>query len=151
MLRKNFLKIALIIPAMAGLLCVVMASTPDLSVKTKKTKNKTVLLAEEEGKVVVDKTMHDFGTIKKDAGSVSAVFTVKNNIDIPILISGVRASCGCTAPDWTKEPIERGKTGTVTATYTPTGVGPFEKSVTINVSEGDKTETFVVRIKGMVE
>jgi len=148
MLRKNFLKIALIIPAMAGL-CV-MAGTPGLPVQTQ-TKNETVLLANEEGKVTVDKTVHDFGTIKKDGGSVSAVFTIANGTKAPILLSGVRASCGCTAPDWTKEPIEPGKTGKVTATFTPSGTGPFEKSVTINISEGDKTETIVVKIKGTVE
>jgi len=148
MLRKKFLKFALIIPAMAGL-CV-MASTPNFSVQTHK-KNKTVLLAQEEGKVSVDKTVHDFGTIKKDGGGVSAIFTITNNTKAPILLSEVRASCGCTAPDWTKGPIEPGKTGKVTATYTPNGTGPFEKSVTINVSEGDKTETIVVKIKGTVE
>ena len=148
MLRKNFLKFALIIPAMAGL-CV-MASTPPSS-SVQNTKNKTVLLAQEEGKVSVDKTVNDFGTIKRDGGAVSAVFTVTNGTKAPVLLSEVRASCGCTTPDWTKEPIGPGKTGKVTATYNPVGTGPFEKSVTINISEGDKTETIMVRIKGMVE
>ena len=150
MLRKKFLILALIIPAIAGL-CVVMAGSPNFSAKAK---NKSVLLAGEEVKaegVAVDKTVYDFGTIKKDGGSVSAVFTITNNTKVAVLLSSVRASCGCTAPDWTKTPIEPGKTGKVTATYTPTGVGPFEKSVTINVSAGDKTETIVVKIKGTVE
>jgi len=147
MIRKNLLKYALIIPALAGLY--VLASMP-VSAQTRM-KNQTVLLDDKDGKVVVDKTMHDFGTIKKDGGSVNTIFTVTNNTKIPILISGVRTSCGCTAPDWTKEPVEPGKTGKVTATYTPTGVGPFEKSVTIIVSEGDKTQTIVVKIKGTVE
>ena len=146
MLRKNFLKIALIIPAMVGLCA--MASTPGFSVK-KKGKTATVVALEE--KVVVDKTEYNFGTVKKDGGNVSAVFTITNGTKIPVLLSEVRASCGCTTPDWTKGPIEPGKTGTVTATYNPTGLGPFEKSVTINVSEGDKTETFIVKIKGTVE
>ncbi|GHT58682.1 hypothetical protein AGMMS50239_03700 [Bacteroidia bacterium] len=148
MLRKDLLKFALIIPAMAGL-CV-MASTPDFSVKSKN-KTPVVVVAAEEGKVEVDKTVHDFGTIKKEGGSVSAVFTVKNNTKAPIILSEVRASCGCTTPDWTKGPIEAGKTGTVTATYNPSGTGPFEKTVTINVSEGEKTETFIVKIKGTIE
>jgi hypothetical protein len=146
MLRKNFLKIALIIPAMVGICA--MASTPGLSAK-KKDKAATVVAVEE--KVIVDKTEHNFGTVKKEGGNVSAVFTITNRTKIPVLLSEVRASCGCTTPDWTKGPIEPGKTGTVTATYNPTGVGPFEKSVTINVSEGDKTEMIVVKIKGTVE
>ena len=146
MLRKKLLKFALIIPAMAGL-CV-MASTPNYSLQKE---DKTVSLTQEEGKVVVDKTVHDFGTIKKADGKVSAVFTLTNNTSAPVLISGVKTSCGCTAPDWTKEPIEPGKTGTVTATYNVAAIGPFEKTVTINMTEGDKTEAIVVRIKGTVE
>jgi len=146
MLRKKILKFALIIPAMAGL-CV-MASTPNYSLQKE---NKTDLLAQEEGKVVVDKTVHDFGTIKQADGKVSAVFTLTNNSNTPIVINEVRTSCGCTASDWTKEPIEQGKSGTVTATYNAAVVGPFEKTVTINVFEGDKINTIVVRIKGTVE
>ena len=146
MLKKRFLKFALIIPAMAGL-CV-MASTPNYSAQKADT---TVLLTQDDGKVVVDKTVHDFGTIKKADGKVSAVFTLTNNTNAPVVISGVRTSCGCTAPDWTKEPIEPGKTGTVTATYNAAAIGPFEKTVTINMTEGDKTEAIVVKIKGTVE
>jgi hypothetical protein len=146
MLRKKILKFALLIPAMAGI-CV-MAGAQDISVKTK---NKTVVRAVVEEKIELDKTVHDFGTVKKEGDSVSAVFTIKNNTKTPVILSEVRASCGCTTPDWTKEPIEQGATGTVTATYKPSAVGPFEKSVTINVSSGDKTETFVVKIKGTVE
>ncbi|MDR2622586.1 MAG: DUF1573 domain-containing protein [Dysgonamonadaceae bacterium] len=147
MIRKKFLKFALLIPVMAGL-CL-MASAQNVSVKTK---NKTVALAVVEEKIELDKTVHDFGTVKKEGDSVSAIFTIKNNTKTPIIIlDDVRASCGCTTPDWTKGPIEPGKTGTVTATYKPSSVGPFEKSVTINVSSKDKTETFVVKIKGTVE
>jgi hypothetical protein len=146
MLRKKILKFALLIPAMTGI-CVT-AIAQDISVKTK---NKTVVQAVVGEKIELDKTVHDFGTIKKEEDSVSAIFTIKNNTKTPIILSEVRASCGCTTPDWTKEPIEQGQTGTVTATYKPSGAGPFEKSVTINVSAGDKTETFVVKIKGTVE
>ncbi|MDR0732446.1 MAG: DUF1573 domain-containing protein [Dysgonamonadaceae bacterium] len=104
-----------------------------------------------EEQVTVDKTIHDFGAIKGNK-SVKAVFTVKNKTKVPILLSEVRASCGCTTPDWTREPIAPGKTGKVTAVYNPKGnVGPFEKSVTINVSVGDKVRTIVVKVKGTVK
>ena len=149
MLSKKLLKYALIIPAIAGV-CL-MASMPNISAQTRVKKNEKVLLTPEEEKVVVDKTVHDFGTIKQANGSVSAVFTITNNTKAPVLISGVRTSCGCTAPDWTKAPIEPKKTGTVTATYNAASIGPFDKSITINVTEGEKTETIVVRIIGTVE
>jgi hypothetical protein len=113
--------------------------------------NADVLPTAEEGKIAVDKSIYDFGTIKEDEGSVNAVFTNKNTTKVPIILSEVRTTCGCTAPDWTREPIAPGKTGKVTATYSPRGnVGPFEKSVTINISVGDKIQTIVVKIKGTV-
>jgi len=151
MLRKNFLKYVLIVPALAGLF--LMASMPVSAQRQAVKKAEAVLLDDKskEETVVVDKTDHDFGTVKKDGGTVDAVFTIKNNKKVPVLISNVRPACGCTAPDWTKEPIEPGKTGTVTAIYSPSGSGPFTKSVSIIITEGDKTETIVVRIKGTVE
>jgi hypothetical protein len=147
MLREKILKFALIIPAMTGL-CV-MASTPDFSVTEK---DKSTVVAPVEEKVSIDKTEHNFGTIKQEDGSVSAVFTLTNNTQAPVILSEVRPSCGCTTPSWTKEPIEPGKTGVVTATYKPSSAGPFEKSVKISVSlGGDKTDVFDVKIKGTVE
>jgi hypothetical protein len=135
MLKERFLKYVLITSAFA-VFCVPA--------------NANALPAAEDTNITVDKTIHDFGTIE-DKGNVNAVFTVKNTAKVPILLSEVKASCGCTTPDWTKEPIAPGKTGKVTATYNPKGrVGPFEKSVTINVSIGDKIQTIVVKIKGTV-
>lgn len=114
------------------------------------TANVNALPATEDEEITVDKTIHDFGTIKESKGNVSAVFTIKNMANVPIILSKVRASCGCTTPEWTKEPIAPGKTGKVTATYNPKGAGPFEKSITINISVGDKTRTIVVKVKGTV-
>jgi hypothetical protein len=106
---------------------------------------------QEETKVItVDRALYDFGTISESGGNVSAVFTLTNNTDEAIVLTNVRASCGCTTPSWTKEPIEPGKTGTVTATYSPKGhPGPFEKTVTITTT--GNPEKIVVRIKGTVE
>lgn len=135
MSRKKFLKYALIIPVLTVFWATAGAN----------------ILSAEEVKITVDKTVHDFGTVKEDKGTVNAVFTVKNTTKSPIVLSEVRASCGCTTPDWTKEPIAPGKTGKVTATYNPKGnAGPFEKSVTINVSVGDEIQTIVVKIRGTV-
>ncbi|MDR0768549.1 MAG: DUF1573 domain-containing protein [Dysgonamonadaceae bacterium] len=147
MVKKRILKLTLLLIPVAIGVCVT-ANTQDIFVKTK---NKTVTQTVTDEKIKLDKTVHDFGTVDKNGGSVSAVFTVTNNSRTPIILNEVRASCGCTTPEWTKEPIEPGKSGSVTATYKPSAVGPFEKSVTINISVGEETETFVVKIKGTVE
>ncbi len=66
----------------------------------------------------------------------------------PLVIERVQPSCGCTAPDWTKEPIAPGKTGMVKATYGTQGrPGHFEKTMTVFTNAGTKLVSF----KGTVE
>jgi hypothetical protein len=134
---------ALIVPVLAAL-CL-MAYTPNVNEAQDSKKE-----LQNEKVITVDKSIYDFGTIKQDDGNVSTVFTIINNTNAPILLTNVTATCGCTTPNWTKEPIEPGKTGQVTVTYSPKGrPGPFEKVVTITTS--GEPEKLSVRIKGIVE
>ena len=99
---------------------------------------------------VVGDSIHDFGTIKEADGPVSCTFTIKNEGEKALVISNVAPTCGCTSPDWTKEPIAAGKTGEIKITYDPTGrPQPFTK--TISVYSNGKTGTYVLTIKGVVE
>ncbi|HEY3402801.1 MAG TPA: DUF1573 domain-containing protein [Ohtaekwangia sp.] len=92
-------------------------------------------------------TTYDFGKIKVN-NPVSNEFTFVNAGDAPLVISGVKASCGCTVAEYSKDPIEPGATGYVKATYNAAKVGVFTKTVTINAN----TEEGVVllTIKGEV-
>lgn len=95
------------------------------------------------------KTEHDFGKINEADGRVSTVFEFKNEGMSPLVLSNVRASCGCTTPTWTKEPIEPGQTGSITVTYNPNGrPGRFQKTVTITSNASEPTKR--VYIKGEV-
>ena len=81
----------------------------------------------------------DFGKIKEEDGAVSTTFEFINTGVAPLIISGVTASCGCTTPDWTKEPVPAGGKGIVKATYNAKGrPGVFKKSITVrsNAAEG---------------
>jgi len=99
---------------------------------------------------VVGSAVHDFGDVKESDGSVSHTFTVLNNGELPLVISRVVASCGCTTPEWTKEPIAPGKTGAVTVTYHTTGrPGPINR--TVSVYSNGKTGNYVLTIKGEVK
>lgn len=92
---------------------------------------------------------HDFGTIQEDGGNVTCEFVFTNKGDAPLVISRVSASCGCTTPDWSKEPIAPGKTGYVRATYAAKGrPGQFSKTITVycNTKEG----AVMLNIKGNV-
>lgn len=103
----------------------------------------------QEAVMTFNKTTHDFGKINEADGRVTTIFEVKNEGMAPLVLTNVRASCGCTTPKWTREPIEPGQTGEITVTYNPSGrPGRFQKSITItsNVS----TEPTRLYIKGEV-
>jgi hypothetical protein len=94
------------------------------------------------------KTRHDFGTINESNGDVSHTFTFKHVGKSPLVIQNVETSCGCTSPEWTKEPVQPGKTGVVKATFNPVGrVGHFEKKLTVKTNLG----TADLYITGLVE
>lgn len=99
--------------------------------------------------ITFDKTTHDFGKINEADGRVTTIFTFKNEGMTPLVVSNVRASCGCTTPKWTREPIEPGQTGELTVTYNPLGrPGRFQKTVTVT---SNATEASIrLYIKGEV-
>ncbi len=93
----------------------------------------------------------NFGKIDEKGGDVTHVFTFKNKGKEPITLSSVRASCGCTTPNWTKKPIAVGEEGEISVTYNPLGrPGIFSKSITIIAKNSKKEETVVLKISGEV-
>ena len=97
----------------------------------------------------VSETEHDFGKFKEEAGRQTFDFVVTNTGSDPLVIQNVVASCGCTTPDWTKQPIPAGGTGKVTAIYDPQNrPGIFNK--TLSVYTNSKPEVVVLVIKGEV-
>ncbi len=92
-------------------------------------------------------TEHDFGKVKQGV-PVTHEFTFTNKGSMPLVISTVQASCGCTVASYTKEPIAPGGEGYVKATYNAANPGQFTKTVTVNAN----TEGGVARliIKGEV-
>lgn len=91
---------------------------------------------------------HDFGSIPQGTPATYE-FVFKNTGKTPLIITNASASCGCTTPDWTKEPIKPGKTGVVKATYNAASPGPFTKSVTV-VSNA-KNSQVILYLKGDVK
>ncbi len=100
-------------------------------------------------KITFAEESYDFGKIAEEKGPVTHEFSFTNTGAQPLIIQNVRASCGCTAPDWTKDPVLPGKKGVVKATFDPKGrPGPFNKSIT--VSSNAENSTVVLTIKGEV-
>lgn len=99
--------------------------------------------------ITCEKTVHNFGEINETDGKVSHTFVVKNEGTAPLVISNVTASCGCTTPEWTKEPIPAGKTGEVKVTFDPTNrPGTFMK--TIRLYGNGMKNGFLLSIRGKV-
>lgn len=101
----------------------------------------------QKGVLKFAKETHDFGKVEQGK-PVTYVFEFKNAGSDPVVINDAQASCGCTKPSWTREPIMPGKTGTVSATFNAAAAGPFNKSVTVT-SNAEAGQT-VLYLKGEV-
>jgi hypothetical protein len=102
-----------------------------------------------QGQLSFGKDSHDFGVVVEGT-QATYDFEFTNGGDAPVIISNVSASCGCTTPFWTKEPVLPGKKGKVTASYNSAGrPGVFYKTVTV-VSNAQNANV-VLTIKGTVE
>ena len=107
------------------------------------------IVAAEKGAVMTfaEKT-HDFGSIKEADGPVTHVFEFTNTGSEPLVIINVNASCGCTRPEYPKEPVMPGEKGKIKVTFNPAGrPGEFSKEVKIRTN-GSKRP--VLRITGAV-
>ena len=94
-----------------------------------------------------DKSENDFGKIEQGK-PVTNIFKFTNTGKEPLILGSVTASCGCTTPVWTKEPIMPGEKGTVSATFNAGVMGQFTKTVTVpsNAENG----TMYLTLKGEV-
>jgi hypothetical protein len=73
-----------------------------------------------------------FGDVQESGGLQAHKFEFTNTGGEPLVVQNVSTSCGCTTPEWTKEPVMPGQKGYVSAAYNPLGrPGPFEKYITV--------------------
>jgi hypothetical protein len=91
--------------------------------------------------------VHDYGTITQGSDG-SCEFKFTNGGKTPLILNNVRASCGCTVPSWTKEPVQPGGEGVIKVTYNTANMGSFNKSITVNSNA--KNAEVILQIKGTV-
>lgn len=101
-----------------------------------------------QAEITFEKEVHDFGPVLLNQPA-TYTFTFKNTGKEPLIITNAAASCGCTTPEWTKEPILPGKKGFVKATFNAATLGQFNKAV--NVASNAKTANVTLYIKGDVK
>ena len=104
--------------------------------------------ANAQGVIKFKTESHDFGKVEE---GVQAAYTFEftNTGTAPVVISNAQPSCGCTTPDWTREPVMPGKTGFVKASFNSSGrPGNFNKNIT--VVSNSETPQIALTIKGEV-
>ena len=91
---------------------------------------------------------HDFGTINGD-DSVQTVFTFTNSGDTDLVISKAHGSCGCTVPEYPKEPIAPGEKGEIKVSFSPKGKNGMQNK-TVTLTTNTKTGSEVLNIKANI-
>ena len=110
--------------------------------------NKAVAQTEKGAKIEFTKETHDYGTIKNGADGTCS-FEFKNTGNEPLIISMAKGSCGCTVPEWPKEPIAPGAKASIKVKYDTSRAGAINKNVTIT-SNAVNEPTKIIYIKGTV-
>ncbi|MEA1878140.1 MAG: DUF1573 domain-containing protein [Bacteroidota bacterium] len=91
--------------------------------------------------------MYDYGTLEYGAGGTYK-FSFTNTSNKSLVITNVKSSCNCTAPSWSKEPIQPGRSGYITVKYDTHLPGMFNK--TVQVFSSAKNSPVRLSIKGKV-
>jgi hypothetical protein len=98
--------------------------------------------------MTIDKEIHDFGKVKEGVEN-HCTFTVTNTGNKPLVLSDVKASCGCTTPSKPEGPIAPGKSDKIEVGFKPNGKGVSEKTITITANTEPRIT--VVRVKADVQ
>jgi hypothetical protein len=109
-----------------------------------------ISLMAQKSQIVFENLEHDFGTFKESDGVQTTTFKFTNKGEVPLVINNVRASCGCTTPKWTREPVAPNGAGEIQVSYNPRNrPGAFNK--TVMVTSNAENGTTVLRVTGRVE
>ncbi len=86
---------------------------------------------------------HDFGKITQHVPAIF-YFEITNSSSKPLVIESASASCGCTTPEYPKEPIVPGKTVKIKVQYNAAAMGAFTKDVYIKLAGIDERKTLYI-------
>jgi hypothetical protein len=109
-----------------------------------------VAMAQEEkgAEIKFEKLTHNFGEFSSKSPVVTCVFKYENVGDAPLVINQAIGSCGCTVPEYTKEPVKPGEKGEIKVTYNGTGKRPGHFSKTVTVHTNSKAGVVRLTIEG---
>jgi hypothetical protein len=99
--------------------------------------------------VAFAKSEHDFGNIKQDSEN-KYVFKFTNTGNEPLIIESASGSCGCTVPNYPKQPIPPGGTGDIEVEYKP-GKQENAQTKTVTIVANTEPKETILRLKAFVE
>jgi len=144
-------KITLILTLMVSLAVLSCKDNAAAKVKTtnlKSAKARDVKMGEGMPVIAFDKKAFEFGTIN-EGDKVDGSFTIYNKGKANLVITGARASCGCTVPSWPKDAIKPGDSAKLSFVFNSRGKhGKQNKSITLRTNTENVTE--VIRLTGNV-
>ncbi len=138
---------------LAGIFAMTFVSCKDDA--TKKVKEENVEIAAERDAKNTDfpvmtfaETEHDFGTIN-EGDVVEHKFTFTNTGKAPLVIVNAKGSCGCTVPQWTKEPIAPGAAGEMLVKFNSNGK-PNQQTKQVTITTNTEAGKEILKIKALV-
>ena len=107
-----------------------------------------LLVFGQKAKIDFQVTSYNFGTIGEKDGKVSYDFKFRNTGNSPLILTNVRAGCGCTSPSWNWKPIAPGGEGSIKVTFDPRNrPGSFVKGITVNSNAENAVVSLTIRGK----
>lgn len=100
-----------------------------------------------QAEITFEKLEHDYGEVPQGGNGVTE-FKYTNTGKVPLMLSKVRSSCGCTVPSWSKEPLMPGQSALITVKYNTNNVGVINKNVTVESNASNNR--VILKIKGKV-
>ena len=140
----------LFILSLLTVLSVAVFAQEEASVKKSKGKKKEAIMVEDTTPKVPEikftYLVYDYGTILKNGDGV-CYFEFKNIGRADLQLTNVSSSCGCTVPQWPREPIPPGQSASIKVSYNTSRVGGINKNVYVDSNVGDR---ITLTIKGNV-
>jgi hypothetical protein len=150
---KNLLNIKYWLPVFIMALCVMTSceekNEGSLSTDLVTSPKSATETSNKQAAIKFDKEEHDFGTLLQGE-VVTYSFHFTNTGNMPLIISEVGSSCGCTVGDYPREPIAPGKTGDIKVTYNSAGHHGFQSRFLTVMSNTNPAKT-TLRIKSTVQ
>jgi len=97
---------------------------------------------------LIDSASYDFGTIK-EGEVIEHAFRFRNDGEYPLILNNITSSCGCTTPEWPKEPISPKATASIRVRFdSKNKSGPQVKTITVYANT--EPEYSELRLRGIV-